>query len=520
MTKTAHADDYVQLHEVTLRIPGEQVFQGTTWRLPRDEVWAIRGASGAGKTLFAAAIMGKLPRACGLLRHPFLAGRRGCEDTSFGVLPPGTIAIASMDHHRRLTARRAFHQLRWHGSLAASSPTVRDYLSQQEVESRSAYAILDSAEIARFEQARDREVQRFSLAPLLEKPLHALSNGELHRLLLARALMCDPGLLIVDEPFAGLDVSTRARVAELLESLPRQGTGVLYVVARDADLPTCVSHELEVRDRQVSYMGPRRFSAAEATPANEPQAGRPRSTNSSEEPSAPGAPRDTVLELRDASVHQVGTTILQNVSWTIRSGEQWALLGPNGSGKSTLLSLMMGDNPQAHRNHVVVAGRRLAPGTSIWELKRRVGWVSPELDAHYPGAVPAIEAALSGFFGTLGLHASASVDACLHARAWLARIGYGQDPETPLQRLGPLERRLVLLARACVNEPVLLLLDEPCQGLDEAARRAFLAALDRAIERLGAAMIYVSHEQAELPPRIDRALELAEGRVVRQGSLA
>jgi molybdate transport system ATP-binding protein len=367
--------DYVVLSNATFRAAKGAVFANTNWRLVSGERWAVRGVSGAGKSLFLAAITGKLPRLAGALRHPFLEGRPHCADSIFGVLPRGSIAVASMDQHRAILSAREFHQLRWHGSLTSGAILVREFLSQASVTPRNPFAVVDqdAAEVDKFAAVCCREVERWDLERMLERPVLALSNGELHRLLVARALMLEPRLLIVDDPYTGLDARTRALLTLNLAALEEAGTGVLYAVARDEDVPATVTHELEIASCVVKYAGARR-SVAVAQAASAP------ATRLAVAPAARSS--GVVLELRGVSVRQGDVTLLKDVDFTIRDEERWALVGPNGAGKSTLLSLILADNPQSYCNCVVVGGRQLGPGTSIWDIKRLVGWVSPELDAH------------------------------------------------------------------------------------------------------------------------------------------
>jgi len=495
----AGSTDYVVLRDATFHGSRGPVFAGTTWRLPADEHWAIRGASGAGKSLFVAAICGVLPRLRGALSHPFLAGDPRYADSVFGILPPGSIAIASMDQHRAVLAGRAFHQLRWTTSLLSGAMPVAEFLSYRSVTRRNPFVVIDPTDPdeARFESVSRRERARWDLDALLDRPLVALSNGELHRLLVARALLLAPRLLIVDDPYAGLDLRTRARLTETLAALPAEGTGVLYVAARDEDVPRTVTHELEIAAGAVVYAGPRR-----SVP---PRVPRPRTARS---PAGRGTEPAVVLELRDVSVHLGGRTILDRVSLTVRVGERWALVGPNGSGKSTVLSLILADNPQAYRNHVAVCGVRLAPGTSVWDVKRRLGWVSPELDAHYPAATTLVDVVISGFRSSLGAYAPRDADSVAAAQVWLRRVGLADHGASPFGRLPRVEQRLAFLARACVHAPALLLLDEPCQGLDGPDRSRFAAALDECLAALNAALIYVTHEAAELPPGVEHVLAL------------
>jgi molybdate transport system ATP-binding protein len=501
-------EDYVIMKDATFRGANGAVFANTNWRLAPDEHWAIRGSSGAGKSLFMAALTGRLPRLSGSLRHPFLEGRPHCADSVFGVLPPGSIAVASMDQHRAILAARAFHQLRWHGSLTTGAVLVNDYLSWTSVRNPNAYAVTegDAAAVASFEATWDREVVRWELAPLLDRPLLALSNGELHRLLVARALLFEPRLLIVDDPYAGLDARTKAMLNENLSVVQSEGVGVLYVVARDEDVPASVTHEIEVARCAVARAGVRRSAAGPMASASEVS-----SIPQTVAPAPTGA--EIVLEMRGIIVRQGSVTLLDGIDLTIHAGERWALVGPNGSGKSTLLSLILADNPQAYGNHIEVCGRQLGPGTPIWDIKRLLGWVSPELDAHYPLATPLLEVVLSGFRSSLGLYETLDAQSRDTAAIWLERVGLSASAPTALGDVNRLEQRLGFLARACVHRPKLLLLDEPCQGLDASDRARFAEVLELCLSELGAALIFVTHELAELPANIRRTLTLRAGRI-------
>jgi molybdate transport system ATP-binding protein len=417
-----------------------------------------------------------------------------------------------MNEHRRLMASRAFHQLRWHSSLTADSMTVSDFLSQSHVEKRSVFAIVTDEERSRFHTAFAREVDRFNLYPLLDRPLLALSNGELHRLLLARALMLDPKFLIVDDPFAGFDAATRRQTVELLMDLPKSGTGVLPAVSRDDDILPSTTHEIIIEGTSVTYAGIRQ---------NMTRTSVFRTTNEKaiQNIFATGPTRkERVLEFRHVTVRQGTVTLLEDVHWTIESGERWALVGPNGAGKSTLLSLALSDNPQAYANEVIVFGRRLGPGTTIWDLKRFIGWVSPELDVHYPSRSTVFEVVCSGFYNTLGLFSAIDENQRHLATVWLQRFGLTPIAEKSLDEISNIARRLTLLARACVHQPRLLLLDEPCQGLAAEERCQFTNALDDLLAETSIALVYVCHDAQELPSSIDHVLEIANGHVTRESA--
>lgn len=202
------------------------------------------------------------------------------------------------------------------------------------------------------------------------------------------------------------------------------------------------------------------------------------------------------------------TIILHDINWTVRAGESWALLGPNGSGKTTLLSLILGDNPQVYANNVVVFGRPRGSGESVWEVKQHIGWVSPELHLHFNASATCFEVVASGFHDTVGLFQPASARQRAVVRQWLARFRLLEFAHQPLFSLSAGLQRMVLLARAVAKSPRLLILDEPCQGLDSAHRALFVRAVDALIRAGAVTAIYVTHRPDEIPASIKRVLRL------------
>jgi molybdate transport system ATP-binding protein len=503
---------FVVLDNVTFRGPHGPIFAGCTLSIEPGQRWAVVGPSGSGKGLFLAGLMGKLALVQGRLRHPFLEGDPRFADSVFGVLPPGSIALASMKEHSQWLLAREFHQLRWHGSLSQGKATVSDLLDRRHVEQRNPFAVLDEAGDGQFAQARAKQIERFELQPLLQRPVVALSNGELHRFVLARALLRQPRLLLIDDPCAGLDVHSRTRLLAILDELAAEGMGVVLATERESDLPSSTTHIARIEACALQSAGVY-VAAAVASGA------------STETPTFSCARRETrglapeipILDMRDITVRQGPVTLLDGISLRVAQGEHWALLGENGSGKSTLLSLVLADNPQVYVNDVCVAGLRLGPGRSIWDQKAWLGWLSPELETHYPANVRTIEVVLSGFASSLGVYERNTAEQEDAASAWLDELGLEAQADTLFAELAPEARRLALLARAVVHRPSLLLFDEPCQGLDSAGRAVVRSAIAAAVASLSAAMIYVTHDTDEIPSSVSKLLLLHAGRAAYSG---
>jgi molybdate transport system ATP-binding protein len=357
-----------------------------------------------------------------------------------------------------------------------------------------------------------------AIAPLLDRSLLSLSNGEMRKALLARALLRRPRLLILDDPFSGLDVAFRAHLKAILERMMRhRSLHLLLIVTHPDELPRGITHVLCVDRCRVVAQGPR--SAMLRNPrvrrlfGGDARRTRVRPFPTTDSAGSRADPAAELVRLENVTVRYGKRAILQKVDWTVRRGEHWVLLGPNGSGKSTLLSLIIGDHPQAYANTVRVFGRQRGSGVDIWTLKRRIGYVSPELHLHFPETLGCLETVVSGLFDTYGCLQRVTPSHCRVARRWLARLGLADCEESTLGSLSAGLQRMVLLARALVKAPDLLVLDEPCQGLDLAHRVRFLRAVESLVVSGMSTVIYVTHRRDEIPRGVRRVLRLKAGLV-------
>ena len=223
-----------------------------------------------------------------------------------------------------------------------------------------------------------------------------------------------------------------------------------------------------------------------------------------------------LIEINHVTIQRGHRRILDDVTWTVRHGEHWALLGPNGSGKTTLLGLIQGDNPQAYALDLRLFGARPHSTQTLWHTRQKIGWLSPELHQHYPTAWSCLDVVCSGFFNSIGLHQHCTPRQRAAACRWLREFGLADNAGAAFGELSLGDQRMVLLARAAVKKPRLLILDEPCQGLDTAHRRAVLGTVDRVVAQTGATLIFVTHHAREMPRCVSRVLRLKSGRVGRE----
>jgi molybdate transport system ATP-binding protein len=221
---------------------------------------------------------------------------------------------------------------------------------------------------------------------------------------------------------------------------------------------------------------------------------------------------EVAVRVRNLTVRYGGRRILEGVDWEVRRGECWNIAGPNGSGKSTLLSLINADNPQAFAHDIVLFDRPKGRGESIWDIKRMIGYVSPELHQHFEATIDAFSVVASGLFDTIGLFRRVEGRLREAVGACMARMRVDHLSARRFHTLSDGEQRQVLLARALVKDPPMLILDEPCQGLDEAAVRHVNALVDVACRAGGKTLLHVSHYRSETPSCVDRHLELPAAR--------
>ena len=493
---------FLSLHQAAFRLGDRLVFEDTDWVFGRDEQWAVIGPNGSGKSVLGDALWGRLPLIQGELCYHFRPPEGlSCEDAI------GHVAFED----RKSELHGTVVQSRWTSFEQEGSERVRDFLSYDRVMEINPFEVTTRHARARpaFERRLRRAAALLQIGQYMPRTLLSLSNGERQRVQLARALACPLRLLILDEPYVGLDAAARTDFHKLLEPLLRTRLRVLLLTTRVEDLPGQITHLLRVDDCRVVDSGPRAAVLKRLdVPSHRPTPAVHRNTRPAGRPPGGRGTVGSLVRLRNVTVQYGSRVILRQVDWTVRPGESWALLGPNGSGKTTLLSLILGDNPQAYVNDVSVFGRRRGDGEPVWRLKQRIGWVSPELQLHFDDAVSVSEVVLSGFQETVGIFAKPAARQQAVAQRCLVQFGLHPFAEQPLFSLSAGLQRMALLARALVKRPRLLILDEPCQGLDPAHRDLIVERVDALIQTRGVTAIFVTHRPEEIPASVRRVLRL------------
>ena len=444
-----------------------------------QKVTAIVGRNGSGKTLY----IDQLRKQLASDRVRYIA-----FTDSYGVNVDGQYYL----------------QLRWNQhDIDHETPTVGELLEK-------AYKLAgEDTEERRKLQAHLYKL--FHMEEFLDKYIIILSSGELRKFQLTKTLFANPKLLIMDNPFIGLDAETRDQLKELLSVLTTErDIEVMLVLSKTDDIPEFVSKVIEItpNGEQVYETVDDYYAHQQPIPAQ---------VLSEEKRQAilnlPYHDNDydcqKVVEMKDVSIRYGERTILKDVNWTVMNGDRWALSGQNGSGKSTLLSLVCADNPQSYACDITLFDRPRGSGESIWDIKKHIGYVSPEMHRSYKRDLPAIRIVASGLMDSIGLYAVPNEQDYEKCRWWLDIFGIGHLAERRFLQLSSGEQRLILLARAFVKDPQLLILDEPLHGLDLWNRRLAKDIIETFCLRRNKTMIMVTHYETELPKGITKKLFLA-----------
>lgn len=486
---------FLSLEHITVRNLDKTLFRGLTWHIRSGEHWAITGNSGSGKTSLLHTILGKNNVIDGSIHHYFYDRYRETHEIADPYFNYRRL-IAMVGHHhdfRNLSHTADFYyQQRFNSADASDAPTVEAYLEGR---------------------GEDPLLAPLNIGGLMKKELIKLSNGETRRVMVAHALLQRPALLLLDNPFIGLDVQSRQAFHGIVDHVAASGTTVVLVTA-PTEIPESITHVLCLEDGRVTGTFSREGFLAQHRP--EERRGIHINPQLLAELTADAIPGtfDTIVQMEDIHVQYGENVILDGIQWAIRPNEQWALLGPNGSGKSTLLSLINADNPQSYANKITLFDRRRGSGESIWDIKRRIGFVSPELHQYFSSTATCLQVTGSGFFDTIGYVHACTQEQLKKARGWMQLLEIDQYADEPFKKVPASVQRLVLLARALVKNPPLLIFDEPCQGLDTHQKDHFKQVIEALCRHMPVTLIYVTHYEEELPESVSRFLRIRNGKMI------
>jgi molybdate transport system ATP-binding protein len=487
------AEKFLSLEALSVQMGHKQILKNLDLNILHGEQWAITGPSGSGKTVLAHTLMG---------RH-FYTGQITYYD------PETRIAIVEQQHRflNRSGTTDLYYQQRFNASDADQTITVEQELSQYLPEASAVKNSPSRKTLPTWEW-----LDHLHIRPLLSRPLIQLSNGENKRVQLAIALLEEPDLLIMDNPFLGLDTGGRATLHRIINMLAEKGIQLLLITS-PRELPEAITHVARLEQGEWTFRdGKQRFQPPqEVTEQVHLDAGTLQQLQqlSSRERAA----FTNAVKMTDVNIHYGEKVLLQHIHWEVKKGERWNVSGPNGAGKSTLLSLITADNPQAYANDIWLFDVKRGSGETIWEVKQKIGFVSPELHLYFDYSATCFEVIASGLFDTIGLFRPLTEEQEQRVMLWIRLLSLENLHSLRLAQLSAGQQRMVLLARALIKNPPMLILDEPCQGLDEAQTSYFRQLIGLLCEAFGTTLIYVSHYREEIPDCVDRFLRLDNGAV-------
>lgn len=492
----------IEIKDGVARHPLYRMKEPVNVEINAGEQIAIVGPNGGGKSMLVDILTGK---------HPLLI-----VEPKYDFTPSHSKMVS--DNIKYVTFRDSYgdndstyyYQQRWNQQeIDENTPTVATLL--EEVFQRTVKGLTED-NIKGHKDFRDLLYDMFQLRPLLDKYIILLSSGELRKFQLTKTLLSHPRVLILDNPFIGLDAATRELLNNLLTKLAEQkDLTIILVLSRVNDIPDFVTHVIPVENRHIGekvtlnqylinlpslpihVLSNEMYKAILHLPYEEKQMLQK---------------GDEILKFNNVTIQYGERIILKDLNWTVKCGEHWALSGENGAGKSTLLSLVCADNPQSYACDITLFGRKRGSGESIWEIKKHIGYVSPEMHRAYLKDLPTIDIVASGLKDSVGLYQHPKPEEKEKCKQWMQIFGIEKLADTTFLKLSSGEQRLALLARAFVKDPELLILDEPLHGLDDRNRLMVKDIIKAFCARKDKTLVMVTHYKEELPDIIDHSLFL------------
>ncbi|GAB1666765.1 molybdate ABC transporter ATP-binding protein ModF [Mannheimia haemolytica] len=440
-----------------------------------NDFWVVVGGNGSGKTAFSLALQGNISL------------YSGDYDNSFQH-----IQLLSFEQQQKM-----LEQIFKDRNNDSVSPDDFGLTARQVILNGSPKEALCE------EYAHKLHIQH-----LLERPFMHLSTGESRKVLFCQMLVSEPDLFILDEPFEGLDQQSVQYWQQLIAELQSKMALVL-IVNRFNDIPDAANHIALLDNLSLILQGERAEIEQQAVYSQlkfaEQNVNVPLPESAAPLLSLPE--NINPFELEKVTIQYGEKKILDNLSWTVEPKQHWWIKGPNGAGKSTLLSIITGDHPQSYANKVRLFGKQRGSGETIWDIKKNIGYVSSQLHMDYRVNCSAIEVILSGFFDSIGVYQQVPNALQLKAMEWLQHLNLSNVAKKPFRSLSWGQQRLLLITRAMVKHPPILILDEPLQGLDGINRKLVKQFIEQLVTNSQTQLLFVSHQDSDAPNCITHLFE-------------
>lgn len=470
--------------DLVVKTQDKTVLDGISFSLPANESLAILGASESGKTTLAKALAGKL----------HFEGKIFINSDDVTEMHTRTKLVEQRYSFKNLSGLNDFYyQQRFNSFDANDAPTIYEELLKASLPNSKPTNNIDF------------NLGVLGISHLKNSPLIQLSSGEHKRFQLAKALLNPPQVLILDTPYTGLDISAVKELNKILKQISQKGTQVILIPGT-FPIPDFITNVAFLKNKNLEFFGKKEdFNL----PKSQEFSRKEFIYNTDLLPvSDETSQYEAIVDMKNISLKYGNHLIFQGLNWKIKEGEKWLLKGRNGSGKSSLLSMITGDHPQAYSNEIYLFGKRRGSGESIWDIKKKTGFISPELHAFFDKNVSCFNAIGSGYADTIGLFKKLNQQQNKNILQWLDFLQLSHVSTKPLHSISASLQRMILLARALVKNPPLLVLDEPCQGLDQEQSSQFVSLIDHICSGTSKTLIYVSHDEKNVPECVENIFKL------------
>lgn len=479
------------------------LIKNISWQMQTGESWLVLGSNKSGKDIFLQALSGKKN----------ILPEKSEELSLYSNVFNDSVEIVSLERAASLIEEeRNLDESEYIEGGVDIGRTGRVFICED------------------FPELKDKietypQIKLCGVEKILDRGLKYMSTGEIRRTLLAKALLSGKELLILSDPFAGLDVESRKILLDFFETLTNKNINekeiksvfprIILSMERFVEIPSSITNVLEFDNYNISFCGTkteyekiykeRSFKKNE----NREQAKKDfqeqlnslrKETDVVTETQQIEQDNVPLVEMNNVNVGWNSSLVLKNLSWVLNKNQHWLIRGPNGCGKTTFLELITGDNMQVFCNDIKIFGKKRGSGETIWDIKKNLGIVSYRLHVEYRmlGGTTLRNVIISGFYDSIGLYEEPTDIEIKMAEKWLCLAGFNSRYTESFGNLSYGEQRAILILRAAVKCPKILILDEPCHGLDEDYRQKILDLIETIAESGTTTILHVTHEESEV----------------------
>ena len=494
--------------------------ENINWTFNTGEAWLVIGANGSGKANFLKALAGELK----------IIPDSKFADSLYSNFFEQNIEIVSLEKAASLIEEeRQNDESEFVEGGVDIGRTGRIFLAEAICKRKLKRGEPLPDEALRLETFP--QIKLCGIEKILDRGLKYMSTGEIRRTLLARSLLSGKKLLILSDPFAGLDAESRKILLEFFNTVANKQLKdddysdfprIILGMERYHEIPAAINNVLEFSENKISFCGSKNDYEKILQNRNQQnektrQKDRQEFENSVEKikqetfvlHTVQENQKETLVEMNNVNVGWGDNRVLIDLNWKLNQGEHWLIRGPNGSGKATFLELITGDNMQVFSNDIKLFGKRRGSGETIWDIKRKLGIVSYRLHVEYRmvGSTTLENVIISGFRDSIGLYEAATDVEKDAAKKWLSLGGFETREKESFSSISYGEQRAILILRAAVKCPPILILDEPCHGLDENYRQKILDLIEIIAQSGTTTLLHVTHDPSEVLPCEKNILE-------------